>query len=234
MIKELSVFFPAYNEEKNIRPVVERALAVLETLGLRRYEILVINDGSSDRTKAVVAELQNERPGVRAVHHPRNRGYGASLRSGFYNSYYQWIVFTDGDGQFDFSEIRKFIGKQEETGADLVVGFYRERKVPWKRKLNTFLWDSLMKLLFGIRVKDIDCAFKLISRRVLETIPKLEAERGAFISTELLAKAANKGFKIVEVGITHHPRLVGKETGANLKVVVSSFTDLLKLWRKLR
>ena len=235
MVKELSVFFPAYNEEKNIGPVVERAIQVLNNLSLQKAEILIINDGSTDKTAAAAAALEKKYPGlVRLINHPENQGYGAALRTGFYNARYEWVVFTDADGQFDFSEITAFLKKQSETGADAVVGYYRERKVPWSRKLNTFLWDSLMKMIFGINIRDIDCAFKLIRREVFNKIDNLESERGAFISTELLAKISKKGFKIVETGITHQPRLAGHGTGADLKVIVKSFLDLFRLWRKMR
>lgn len=233
VIKELSVFFPAYNEEGNVEKTVRAAVKVLERTA-HEWEIIIVNDGSTDKTEKIAKKLASKNPFVRVISHRQNRGYGAALKSGFYNARYPWIAFSDADGQFDFSEIERFIRKQGEAGADLVVGYYLRRAVPFYRKLGTFAWNSLMFLLFKFRVKNIDCGFKLLRKEVIEKIPRLEAERGAFISTELLVKARRGGFKIVEVGVHHFPRVYGKETGPTLKVVIGSFRDLFRLWRKLK
>ena len=116
----------------------------------------------------------------------------------------------------------------------MVVGYYLKRQVSTVRKINTFLWEAIVYFLFGLKVKDIDSGFKLISKRVIDTLPKLESERGAFISSEFLIKAQKKGFKIVEIGVHHYPRIEGKGTGANLNVILRSFVDLFRLWKKLR
>jgi glycosyltransferase involved in cell wall biosynthesis len=231
-IKELSVFFPAYNEEANIRQTVERAVEVLEKVA-KKWEIIVIDDGSKDKTGAIVKRLMKKEPRIRLVTHTPNRGYGASLKSGFYNSQYEWIAFTDADGQFDFSEITKFFEKQKQTGADLVIGYYLKRAVPFYRIWGSKLWELAVFLLLGLKVKDIDCGFKLIRKKVIDEIPRLEAERGPFISSELLIKAKKKGFKIVQLGVHHYPRRAGKATGASLKVVLSGLKDLIRLKAKL-
>lgn len=233
LISELSVFFPAYNEEKNIKKTVENARKVLLKIA-NRWEIIIVNDGSYDNTLRIAKELAKNDKRIRVVNHKLNRGYGSAFKSGFYNSRYSWISFTDSDGQFDFSEITNFITKQKETNSDLVLGYYLKRQVPIYRKINTFLWESVVFLLFGLSVRDIDCGFKLVSKKVIDTIPKLESERGAFISSEFLIKAKKAGFKISEIGVHHYPRKSGKGTGANLNVIVKSFVDLFRLWRKLR
>jgi len=232
LIDELSVFFPAYNEEKNIENTVTKAKSVLEEIA-DKWELIIVNDGSSDRTGEISEDLAKEDPRIRLITHPPNRGYGASLKSGFHNSRYPWIAFTDSDGQFDFSEIAKFIETQRETKADLVIGYYLKRQVPFYRKVNTFVWELFVFLLFGLKVKDIDCGFKLVSKKVIDKIPKLESERGAFISSEFLIKAKKSGFKMVEIGAHHFPA-TRRGTGANLNVIVKSFVDLFKLWKKLR
>ena len=168
------------------------------------------------------------------INHEHNRGYGASLKSGFYNSKYPWIAFTDSDGQFDFSEIVSFFQKQKATNADLVIGYYKKRKVSKFKIITSRMWEISVMILFGLHVYDIDCGFKLVRKEVIEKIPKLESERGAFISSELLIKAKKKGFKIVEIPVTHLPRIVGRGTGRNIKVILQSFVDLFKLWRKLK
>jgi glycosyltransferase involved in cell wall biosynthesis len=231
-IKELSVFFPAYNEEANIHQTVEKAIEVLKKIA-KKWEIIVIDDGSKDKTGAIVKRLIKKEPRIRLITHTPNRGYGAALKSGFYNSQYEWIAFTDADGQFDFSEITKFFEKQKQTGADLVIGYYLKRAVHFYRILGSKLWELAVFLLFGLKVKDIDCGFKLIRKKVIEEIPPLEAERGPFISSELLIKAKKKGFKIVQLGVHHYPRRAGKATGASLKVILSGLKDLIRLKAKL-
>ena len=233
MIERLSVFFPAYNEEKNIQQTVLKAIEVLEE-DFKDWEIIVVNDGSKDRTGEIVRKMALNQPRLKLIEHYPNRGYGAALRSGLYNARFDWIAFTDADGQFDFSEINNFLRVQRETGADLVIGYYLRRSVPLYRLVNTFFWEALVNLLFGLRVKDIDCGFKLFSRRVVEGIPPLESERGAFVSTEFLVKAQREDFKIVEVGVHHYPRRTGYGTGANINVILRSFIDLFRLWGKLR
>lgn len=234
-IDNLSVFFPAYNEEANIANTVKKASDILQKLSLKKYEIIIVNDGSKDRTGQVADELAKKDNNIRVIHHNPNRGYGEALKSGFVNAKYDWITFTDSDGQFDFSEIINFIEKQEETNADLVIGYYRQRQVSLFTKITTkVFWEPVVFVLFGLHVKDIDCAFKLISKKVIDTISPLEAKKGAFISSELLVKAKKAGFKIVEEGITHHARLAGQSTGRNLDVIIQSYLDLFKLWWKTR
>ena len=115
----------------------------------------------------------------------------------------------------------------------MVIGYYRARRVSLAKKITSKMWEYLVLFLFGLKVRDIDCGFKLISKKVIDSIPKLESERGAFISSELLIKARKSGFKIVEIPVTHYPRVKGSGTGRNLNVIIKSFVDLLKLWRKL-
>lgn len=211
---------------------MERAVEVLEKVA-KKWEIIVVDDGSKDKTGVIVKRLIKKEPRIRLITHTPNRGYGAALKSGFYNSQYEWIAFTDADGQFDFSEITKFFEKQKQTGADLVIGYYLKRAVPFYRIWGSKLWELAVFLLFGLKVKDIDCGFKLIRKKVIEEIPPLEAERGPFISSELLIKTKKKGFKIVQLGVHHYPRQAGKATGASLKVILSGLKDLIRLKAKL-
>ncbi len=232
-IKELSVFFPAYNEEKNIGKTIEKAVLILPEIS-EKWELIIINDGSKDKTKDVVQKYVDKNKNIKIINHDPNRGYGAALKSGLYTSKYKWITFTDSDGQFDFSEVVNFIDKQNETNADLVIGYYRNRKVPFYRKINTFIWQMSVFILFGLKVRDIDCGFKLISKKVIDTIEPLESERGAFISSELLIKSRKHNFSIVEIPTTHYPRVEGHGTGASLDVIIQSFIDLFRLWVKLK
>lgn len=231
-LKELSLFFPAYNEEANLEETVEKAVLVLKNIA-EEYEILIINDGSKDRTGEIAEKLAEKYPFINIITHSPNRGYGAAIKSGIYQSKYEWIVFTDADGQFDFSEISKFIEKQKETGADLVIGYYLKRAVPFVRILGSKLWEVAVFVLFGMKVTDTDCGFKMIKKEVREKIPELKAERGPFISSEFLIKAKNSGFRLAEVGVHHYPRKAGSATGASLKVIFSGLSDLIRLRFKI-
>lgn len=232
LIDKLSVFLPAYNEEENIEKTVEGVKRVLKKVA-GTWEIIIIDDGSKDRTGEIIRKLARQDKRIRVISHSSNKGYGAALTSGFYGARYPWIAFCDSDGQFDFGEITKFIRKQRETGAEAVIGFYQKRQVPRSVEVTSELWEALVWGLFGLKVKDIDCAFKMLSKRVINKIPKLESRRGAFISSELLIKVKRAGFRIEEVGVSHFPRASGAATGRNLNVIIESFWDLVKLRMKL-
>jgi glycosyltransferase involved in cell wall biosynthesis len=231
-ISELSVFLPCYNEEANLKNTYKNVKENLEK-NVSRYEIIIINDGSKDKTGEIADAIAKKDKTVRVIHHNPNRGYGAAFKSGFYGASLSWIAFIDADGQFDFSEISHFLETQKNTGADLVIGYYLSRKVSTLRKLNSFIWQTIVNLLFGLKVRDIDCGFKLVSKKVIDTIPRLESERGAFITSEFLIKAQKSKFKIAEIGVNHYPRKQGEATGAKLNVIIKSFIDLFTLWRKL-
>ena len=229
-LREVSAFFPAYNEEGNIERTVQAAEKVLEEVA-EKYEIIVVDDGSSDKTAEIVNRISSGNDRVRLVSHDKNMGYGMAIRTGFKSCKYEWMVFTDSDGQFDFSEFPSFIEEQRKTEADLVVGYYRKRQVPLKRKFNTFVWQLIIRALLGLKVKDIDCGFKFIRKSVIDSMT-LTAERGAFISTEFLSKAAHEKYKIVEIPVTHYPRKAGNATGADIKVILNSFKDLYNVKKK--
>lgn len=231
-INELSVFLPVYNEEMVIKKVVLDTLNVLKNVA-GKWELILINDGSKDNTLKVLTDLEKNNKGIRVINHIVNRGYGAAIKEGLYAAKYNWISFTDSDGQFDFAEIKNFIKIQKETDADLVVGYYKKRQVSGFKIFTSKIWELSVLISFGLKVRDIDCGFKLISKKIIDKIPKLESERGAFISSELLIKAKQKGFKIAEIPVTHYPRLLGKGTGRKINVIIQSYVDLFKLWIKL-
>lgn len=230
-INELSVFFPVYNEEKNIPVTVEKAVKVLKTLGLKKYEIILVDDGSKDKSPEVVDDLAKKYDFIKAVHQP-NGGYGCALRTGFANAQYEWIVYTDADGQFDFSEVTKFLEKAEE--ADLIYAYKIKRSDPPFRTLAAAGWALSLFLILGLRVKDVDTGFKMVNRKVLEKIPFLESTRGGMINAELVIKARRAGFKFTQVSVSHYPRLYGKPSGVKPAVIIQSYIDLLKLWWKTR
>ncbi len=230
-IKEISVFFPAYNEEGNIKKTVRDAVRILKKIA-KKWEVIIINDGSKDKTLQVARRLGKEDARIRVISHKNNKGYGEALKSGFYNAKYNWIVTIDADGQFDFSEIMKLWEKTDK--AEVVIGYRMDRQDLPIRKVFGWGWTLLANLLLGINVCDVDCSFKLVKKEVIKKISKLESTRGGMISPELLAKASKAGFTIDQVGVHHFPRGEGHQTGADLNVIVKSFVDLLKLWKKLK
>ncbi|HTA76789.1 MAG TPA: glycosyltransferase family 2 protein [bacterium] len=228
-VSSLSVFFPCYNEEANVENMVRKAQQVLPEIA-EKWEIIPVNDGSKDKTGEIIDRLAKEDPNVHPVHHIKNQGYGGAVISGYNAAKCDLVFFTDGDLQFDLREITLLIEKLDE--GDLILGFRKNRRDPLQRKLNAFLWGSLVKTLFSFKVKDVDCAFKLIKRRVIDKV-QLSAG-GAMVSTELLARANRTGFRFVEVGVTHYPRVAGTQTGANFKVILKAFRELFKLYGKIK
>ncbi len=228
-VSSLSVFFPCYNEEANVENMVRKAQGILPEVA-EQWEIIPVNDGSKDRTGEIIDRLAQEDPRVHPVHHEKNKGYGGAVISGYNAAKCDYVFFTDGDLQFDLREITLLIEKLDE--GDLILGYRKNRRDPWHRKLNAFMWGSLVKFLFGFQVRDVDCAFKLIKRRVIDKV-QLSAG-GAMVSTELLARANKAGFRFVEVGVTHYPRVAGAQTGANLKVILRAFSELFKLYGKIK
>lgn len=229
--KELSIFFPFWNEEKNIENVVKKAIPIAKQVALN-WEILMIDDGSDDKTIDICNKLAQEDPRhLKVISHQPNRGYGAALREGFKNAKYTLIVFNDGDGQFDFSEINRFVSKIQY--ADIVIGYRKKRRDhPVRRVLMNLLkiWDFIF---FGFYFKDIDCGFKLFRKSAIQRIFPLKSE-GAMITTEILAKAKKAGLKIAEVEVTHYPRLYGDQSGGNLRVILRAIRESFKLWLDLR
>lgn len=233
LIPAISAAFFCYNEEHNIAQTVSTAIPILKKIATK-WELLIIDDGSTDNSPQIIQKLATRYgSSVRIITHQPNRGYGAAVKSALYQSKYPWLVYNDGDGQFDFSEVGKFIKTQQQTQADLVIGYYLKRQVPFYRLWGSTLWQIAVYLLFGLKVRDIDCGFKLISRQAIKSIPKLESERGPFISSELLIKAKKQGLKIVEIGVHHYPRKQGVATGAQIKVILAGLTDLVKLRFKI-
>jgi len=233
LTSELSVFFPCYNEEANLQSTIDKSLPIIKKIA-QKWEIIIIDDGSKDKTPQIAKSIQKQYPkNIKIVTHNPNRGYGAAFKSGFYNAKYQWITFTDSDGQFDFNDIYNLFDVQKKTKADLVIGYYLGRKVPFYRIWGSKLWQLAVFVLFGLNVKDIDCGFKLVNKKVIDTIPKLESERGPFITSEFLIQAKKAGFKIVETGVHHFSREAGEATGSNLNVIIAGFKDLFRLWFKI-
>ncbi len=221
---DVSVFFPCYNEEENVEPTTLAALRACDRL-LDDYEIIIVNDGSSDRTGEIADRLAVEHSRVRAVHNQPNRGYGGALQRGIAEAQKSYIFYTDGDGQFDFEELEKVLPLMRKY--DIVSPYRMDRQDPIHRRVNAACWGMLVRRLFSLSVRDIDCAFKLFPRRLFQEI-ELRSE-GALIDTEILARAKRRGYTIGQVGVHHYARTAGESTGANPKVILRAFAELWAL-----
>ena len=232
-VDRLSFFFPAHNEEDNLRPFVAEAMEALPALA-RTWEIVIVDDGSRDATPAIADELAADHPTlVRAVHHVTNLGYGAALRSGFANARYELVAFTDGDRQFRVADIgRLLVRLAEPDRPDVVAGYRIKRADPLVRTDYARLYRLANRVFFGLRVRDVDCACKLFRRSALDGL-RVESG-GAFFSAELLVKLGTSGRRIAEVGVPHYPRTAGSATGARPAVVLRAVRDFwslrLRLW----
>lgn len=225
----LSLVFPVFDEERNVGPLLESALALAPRLATP-FEVIVVDDGSRDRSAAIVEAWARRDARVRLLHHPTNVGYGAALRSGLRAARGEWVFFTDADLQFDLAELEHLLARASD--AELVVGYRAPRRDPWNRRLLAWGWGRLVRALFGLRVRDIDCAFKVFHRPVLEALP-IES-LGAFVSTELLVRATRAGFRVVEVPVTHRPRVAGRAKGATPRVILRALLELAALYGDLR
>jgi glycosyltransferase involved in cell wall biosynthesis len=228
-LRSVSVFFPCYNEEANVERTTLAALRAFQRVA-EDFEVIIVNDGSKDRTGEIADRLAREHPEVRAVHNNPNQGYGGALQRGFREARKDSVFYTDGDGQFDFEEIDRLLPLMQNY--DIVSAYRLDRQDPLMRKLNAFCWTTLVNVLFGLWLRDIDCAFKIYPRRLFDEIEM--HSKSALIDTEVLARAKRLGYTIGQVGVHHFPRTAGAQTGANFRVILRAFKELFGLYRDIR
>jgi glycosyltransferase involved in cell wall biosynthesis len=225
----LSVFFPAYNDSGTIASMVIRAVQAAAEL-TSDFEVIVVNDGSADSTPQIIDELARTYPQMRAVHHPKNRGYGGALQTGFRTATKEFIFYTDGDAQYDPAELADLWAKMTRE-ADLVNGYKISRSDPFHRIVIGRLYHHIVKLLFGLTVRDVDCDFRLMRRTIFEKID-LEKTSGV-ICLEMMKKIEDAGFRIVEVPVHHYHRAYGKSQFFNFRRIAKTGVDVLRLWYEL-
>jgi len=228
-LSSISAFAPCLNEEKNIPLLVAQFQEVLPKVA-KKFEIIIVDDGSTDRTQKIVKQLITKNPEVKYIHHPVNLGYGASLRSGITASQYDWIFFTDGDLQFDLHELEEFT--KETQKYNVIIGYREHRADGSRRVLNAKLYKLFIDLLFRLHVRDIDCAFKLIRADLLK--PLKLTSTGAFTSAEFLYRLKKKRVKFLQLPVTHLKRKFGTPTGNNPKVVLRAGLEALKLYISMK
>jgi glycosyltransferase involved in cell wall biosynthesis len=226
----LSVFFPAYNDAPSLPGLIGKTFAVLNQ-HVDDFEVIVVNDGSHDNTAEVLRELQRKHgERLRIVTHPRNRGYGGALRSGFQTASKEWVFYTDGDGQYDVGELPKLLVHARD-GVGLVNGYKIERNDPWHRIWIGKVYNSFARTLFQIGIRDIDCDYRLIRRSLLKEV-ELTSTSGT-ICVELVRKLELTGCRVEEVGVRHYPRLHGRSQFFRIRSLLNTFGQLAGLYAKL-
>jgi glycosyltransferase involved in cell wall biosynthesis len=226
-VQAVSVFFPCYNDEATIARMVEVAVATLERVGVDDAEVIVVNDGSSDRSAAILAGLQTEEPLLRVVTHERNRGYGGALLSGFAASTKQWVFYTDGDGQFDPAELELLVQRASDD-VDVVQGYKLRRADGLVRAVIGRVYHRFVKSMFGLRIRDTDCDFRLIRRRALDRVTLVHTT--GVICVELVRKLQDEGARFTEVGVHHYRRVHGTSEFFRVGAIVRTLRDLAGLW----
>ena len=226
----LSVFFPAYNDAPSLPRLIDRTFAVLRE-HVEDYEVVVVDDGSRDATAEVLEELRlRYAPRMRVVTHPENRGYGGALRSGFAAAEKEWVFYTDGDGQYDVGELPRLLALAA-PGTGLVNGYKLERNDPAHRIWIGNVYNFCARLLFRIRIRDIDCDYRLIRRSLLEKVHL--ASTSGTICVELVRKLETSGCRVAEVGVRHYPRLHGRSQFFRVRSLATTLYQLLRLYVKL-
>lgn len=226
-LSSVSFFCPAYYDEENLPeliPVVDECLSKWA----REYEIIIIEDGSPDKTGLVADELARKYPNVRVVHHEKNKGYTATLVEGFQSGKYDYVMYTDGDNQYDVKEFEPYLSLLKE--ADVIAGYATVKAVSSYRKFQSGVHNVVISLLFGSRFKDINCSMKIIKREALAKIPFTSSAQGAFVDAELMLRARKQGYRIQQFPVTHYARTRGIGSGSKPGLIFHTIKDMIRLW----
>lgn len=222
-LSSVSFFCPAYNDEENLPILIPHVSEFLKKI-TNIYEIIIVHDGGNDKTGPVADELARTYPHVKVIHHQKNLGYGATLRDGYNASKYDYVMYTDGDNQYDVNEFLPYLHLIEN--ADVLSGYVTKKAVSFGRKVQSYIFNFIIKILFFIQCRDIDCAMKMYRRTVLQAITIRSTS--AFIDAEMIIKTKKAGFQIAQFPVTHFQRTAGLASGSKFSVIIPTIIDMLK------
>lgn len=222
ILPEVSFFCPAYHDEGNLPKLIPVVFNFISKIS-RKFEIIIIEDGSPDKTGEIADNLAKQYPYIRTIHHPQNLGYGATIREGFFNARYEYVMYTDGDNQYDVREFGPYLYLLKTH--DILSGYAKSKIITTRRKIQSFVYNLIIKFLFFVNIRDIDCAMKIYSRKALDAITIKSSS--AFIDAEMLIQASRKGFKIAQFPVTQYPRTSGSECGSKFGVVWATIKEIL-------
>ncbi len=222
-LSSISFFCPAYHDEKNLPVLIPRVHKFLSEIA-DTFELIVVHDGSPDKTGEVADRLAAEFPHVRVLHHPRNLGYGATLRDGFLAARYDYVMYTDGDNQYDVREFLPHLPGLRT--ADVLSGYVTRKAASLRRKIQSSVYNWLIAALFFVRCRDIDCAMKIYSRKALDSISMKSTS--CFIDAEMIIKAKKAGLRVVQFPVTHFPRMEGRASGSKMSIIAATVRDMVR------
>jgi glycosyltransferase involved in cell wall biosynthesis len=222
----ISLFFPVYHDETTVRKVTEKAITVLKNVA-ENYEIVIVDDGSPDRSGAIADEMAIEYPFVSVVHHPHNLGYGAAIKSGFAHVKYEWICFTDGDDEYDVFDLYKLIALKDFY--DLIITFRYVKVYSGDRQIVSWIYNAILRGLFRTNYRDISTGLRLVRKSLIDQISC--HSNSPFIGAEITIKSMLKGYRIGEVGIQTFPREFGKGASTSVPNIIATIRDMASVYR---
>ena len=222
-LPSVSFFCPAYHDENNLPVLIPRVHQFLSEI-TDTFELIIVHDGSPDKTGEVADRLATEFPHVRVVHHPKNLGYGATLRDGFLASRYDYVMYTDGDNQYDVREFSPYLPGLQT--ADVLAGYVTQKAASLRRKIQSLVYNGLVAALFFVRCRDIDCAMKIYSRKAIDSMSLKSSS--CFIDAEMIIKSKRAGLRVSQFPVTHFPRTEGLASGSKMAVIAATVRDMLR------
>lgn len=222
-LANITFFCPALNEEKNLKPLIDSLLVTLPKFA-EDFEVIIIDDGSTDSTFSIANSLAQSNPRIRVIHHKKNLGYGVSLAEGFKGARCDWVMYTDADFQYDLAEALPYVGLLNNH--DILSGFVTKKATSLARELQSKVYNTLVRILFGINIKDINCASKIYSKKVIDAIEI--KSKGFFVDAEMVIKASRLGYSIAQYPITHLRRNSGVATGSRPSLIFQNIFEMLR------
>lgn len=224
----ISIFFPVYNDERTVRIVTEKAIAFAEECA-EKYEIIIINDNSPDRSGIIAEELTKENENIRVIHHPKNMGYGAAIKSGLMAAKYEIICFTDGDDEYDIMDFKRLLKLKDYY--DLIITFRYRKIYSNKRIFISYIYNKLLRQLFRTNYRDISTGLRMIHKRILDDMNIIS--ESPFIGAEITIKTMFNGYRVGEIGIQTFPREIGKGSSTSYKNILKTITDMKKVYKEI-